>query len=195
MKRLIITLALVAGICCAGFAEENANEYSSANITYRTTSGGFWVWEENCNGGAGEFGINLLKEEKNFVLRTCFFVQGEGGSGNLGNNKTMDFGGIELGDKFIFGGRANCNGFIVRTYGFAGAAFGILGWDNHKFGKPPFLLSTKFGGGFEFQYLKGMAFVVEFGGTERFLLGKGQGALSDFSKCTPSLTIGYRSFR
>ncbi len=193
MKRLIIALVLVAGICCVGFAEE---ENPTAKYNYRTTSGGFWIWEENCNGGAGEFGVNLLKEEKNLMLRNCVFVQGEGGSAKLTANKIVDFGGIEIGDKLLFGGCANCNGFIVRSYGFAGAAFGILGWDDHKFGTKPFLVSAKFGGGFEFQYLKNLAFVVEFGGAQRFIFGDGGvGAFNNFSKCTPTLTIGYRSFR
>lgn len=195
MKRLIIALILVAGICSVGFAQEDTNVYSSAEYQYRTTSGGFWICEENCNGGAGEFGINLLKQEKNFVFRNSFFVQGEGGSGNLTTDRFVDFGGIEIGDKLIFGGRANCLGFIVRTYGYAGASFGLLAWDDHKFFSKPFLLSAKFGGGFEFQYLKNLAFVIEFGGVERFLIGQPSGALSNFSKCTPSLTIGYRSFK
>ena len=195
MKRFIIALILVAGVCCVGFAQEDTSEYSSADFNYRTTSGGFWIWEENCNGGAGEFGINLLKEEKNLVLRNCFFVQGEGGSGKMTSDKIVEFGGIEFGDKLMFGGRANCNGFIVRSYGFAGASFGIIGWDDHQFGTKPFLVSAKFGGGFEFQYLKKLAFVVEFGGVERFLIGQPAGALSNFAKCTPSLTIGYRSFK
>ena len=195
MKRLIIALILLAGICSVGFAQEDTNEYSSAEYQYRATSGGFWIWEENCNGGAGEFGINLLKQEKNFVFRNCIFVQGEGGSGNLTTDRFVDFGGIEIGDKLIFGGRANCPGFIVRTYGYAGASFGLLAWDDHKFFSKPFLLSAKFGGGFEFQYLKNLAFVIEFGGVERFLIGQPSGALSNFSKCTPSLTIGYRSFK
>ena len=195
MKRFIIALILVAGVCCVGFAQEDTSEYSSANFNYRTTSGGFWIWEENCNGGAGEFGINLMKEEKNLVLRNCFFVQGEGGSGKMTSDKIVEFGGIEFGDKLMFGGRANCNGFIVRSYGFAGASFGIIGWDDHQFGTKPFLVSAKFGGGFEFQYLKNLAFVVEFGGVERFLIGQPAGALSNFAKCTPSLTIGYRSFK
>ena len=195
MKRLIITLALVAGFCCAGFAEGETNESVSAKVNYRTTSGGFWVWEENCNGGAGEFGINLLKQENNFMLRNCFFVQGEGGSGNLESNRFVDFGGFEIGDKILFGGSAYCNGFIVRSYGYAGGAFGLLGWENHKFWTKPFLISVKFGGGFEFQYLTNMAFVVEFGGVERFLVGNPEGKISNFAKCTPSLTIGYRSFK
>ena len=195
MKRLIITLVLVAGFCCAGFAEEASKEFVSANVNYKTTSGGFWIWEENCNGGAGEFGINLLKQENNIMLRNCIFVQGEGGSGNLESNRFVDFGGIEIGDRILFGGRANCNGFIVRSYGYAGGAFGLLGWENHKFWTKPFLISVKFGGGFEFQYLENLAFVVEFGAGERFLVGSPEGALSNFAKCTPSLTIGYRSFK
>ena len=195
MKRLIITLLLVAGICSVGFAQEDTNEYSSAEFQYRTTSGGFWIWEENCIGGAGEFGFNLLKQENNFVLRNCILVQGEGGSGNLTTDRFVDFGGIEIGDRFIIGGRANCNGFIVRSYGYVGGFFGLFSWVDHKFYKPPFLLTAKFGGGFEFQYTQDMAFVLEYGAVERFLIGQPSGALSNFSKCTPSLTIGYRSFK
>ena len=91
MKRLIILLALVAGFCSAGFAEEN----DSANVSYRTTSGGF-----------GEFG-----------------------------------------------------------------------------------------GGFEFQFVKGCAFVTEFGGVQRFLVGGGKTNISNFPNHAPCLTIGYRTFR
>ncbi len=196
MKRLIIALILVAGFCCVGFAQEDTNEYASADVTYKTTSGGFWVWEENCNGGAGEFGINLLKKEKHLMFRNVIFVQGEGGSAKLSSNKMIDFGGVEIGDKLLFGGRTNCNGFIIRSYGYAGGALGILGWDDHEFGTKPFLLSIKFGGGFEFQFKKTLAFVMEFGGAQRFIFGDGGvSALSDFSKCTPTLTIGYRCFK
>lgn len=193
MKRLIILLALVAGFCSAGFAEEN----DSANVSYRTTSGGFWVWEDNLTGGFGEFGINLLPQEKNFVLRNCIFVQGEGSSIDIGkgNGNDISVGGLEIGDKILIGGRYNCPGFIVRSYGFMGASFGLMGWDDHKFASKPFMISAKFGGGFEFQFVKGCAFVTEFGGVQRFLVGGGKTNISNFPNHAPCLTIGYRTFR
>ena len=193
MKRLIIVLSLVAGICCAGFADENA----SANVDYRTTSGGFWVIENNLTGGFGEFGINLLPKEKNFVLRNCFFVQGEGSSLELGEapGNKIEVGGLEIGDKLLIGGRYNCPGFIIRSYGFIGGSFGFFSWDDHSFGSKPFIVSAKFGGGFEFQFSTDCAFVVEFGGVQRFLVGGTDVNLPNFSNHAPCLTIGYRMFR
>ena len=147
MKRLIIVLCLVAGFCSVGFAQENAAEHSSADVNYRTTSGGFWVWEDNLNGGFGEFGINLLPKEKNFVLRNCIFVQGEGSSAEM--NKAVGS-------------------------------------------------SIEVGGGFEFQFCQGCAFVTEFGGVQRFLVGGKSNIssnISNFPNHAPCLTIGFRTFR
>ena len=95
MKRLIIALVLVAGFCCAGFAEE----MDSADVTYRTTSGGFW---------------------------SC---------------------------------------------------------------------GQDFSGGFEFQYLQGCAFVVEFGGQNRMLTGKFKNEFKDYARSNPVLSFGFRTFR
>ena len=197
MKRLIIALVLVAGFCSAGFAQEDASEHSSANVNYRTTSGGFWVWEDNLTGGFGEFGINLLPEEKNFVLRNCFFIQGEGSSLELGQaaGNSIEVGGLELGDKILIGGRYNCPGFIIRSYGFIGGSFGFFSWNDLKFNSKPFIVSAKFGGGFEFQFVKGCAFAVEFGGVQRFLAGGGTMNISGFPNHAPCLTIGYRTFK
>ena len=94
MKRLIICLVLVAGICFGGFAEEN----DSAENTYRFTNGGFW---------------------------SC---------------------------------------------------------------------GQDFSGGFEFQYCKNCAFVIEFGGVNRFLTGDYKNTFTDFSRSSPALTIGFRTF-
>ena len=197
MKRLIIALVLVAGFCSAGFAQDDAAERSSANVNYRTTSGGFWVWEDNLTGGFGEFGINLLPQEKNFVLRNCIFVQGEGSSLTLGqaSGNSIEVGGLEIGDKILIGGRYNCPGFIIRSYGYMGGSFGFMTWDDHKFGSKPFMVSAKFGGGFEFQFVQSCAFVVEFGGVQRFLVGGGSMNISDFPNHAPCLTIGYRTFK
>jgi len=193
MKRLIIALVLVAGFCCAGFAEEN----NSANVDYRITSGGFWVWEDNLSGGFGEFGVNLLPKENHFVLRNCFFIQGEGSSVDMsqGSGNSIEVGGLEIGDKILIGGRYNCPGFIIRSYGYIGGSFGFMSWDDHPFGSRPFMISAKFGGGFEFQYVRGCAFVAEFGGVQRFLVGGGKSNISNFPNHAPCLTIGFRTFR
>ena len=210
----MITLILVAGFCWVGFAEEEELVHSevhqdepakntlSANVNYRITTGGLWVWEENCNGGAGEFGINLLPVEKKLMLRNCIFVQGEGGYLNKENSaEGVGFGGIEVGDKILFGGRTNCSVFIIRGYGYFGGALGIFAWENHPFGSKPFIVSLKFGGGFELQYRRNSAFVIEFGGVQRFLAGASRKDAAikldkdNYAISAPSLTIGYRVLR
>ena len=192
MKRLIITLSVIAIICSAGFAEE-ARENASAKYNYRIVSGGFWSCGHDFSGGFGEFGVNLLPQENFFVLRDCIYVQGEGGY--LDPNKEFSFGGLEIGDKLIFGGRVDCSGFIVRSYGFTGFSFGMISCKNHSFTSSPFMLNITFGGGFEFQFVRHTAFVVEFGGVKRFLTGGEKEGLEAFSKTMPVLTIGYRTFR
>ena len=188
MKRITFVLILVASICCAGFAEE----VLSANVKYKTTSGGFWCCGEGFCGGFGEFGINLLPEEKNFVLRDCLYIQGEGGS--LKKNGSLEYGGVEIGDKLLIGGRYNCNGFIVRSYGFTGVSAGLFSFEGHKVFSLPVMLNLTFGGGFEFQFSEKMGFVIEFGGMNRLLIGGDKSVFEDFSRYLPVLTIGYRSF-
>lgn len=183
IKKLIICFCISAALCGFGFAEE------TANIQYRITSGGFWSCGQDFSGGFGEFGINLLPKENFFVLRDCIYIQGLGGNsaGNTGNTM-LDFGGLEIGDKLIIGGRTNGEGFIVRGYGFTSAALGFYSYEDHAFWSLPLMLNLTFGGGFEFQYVKHTAFVIEFGGVNR-IFNEG------FSKSTSVLTIGFRSFR
>ena len=195
MKRLIIALILVALICSVGFAKEAGETAgaASANFNYRIVSGGFWACGQDFSGGFGEFGVNLLPREKSFVLRDCIYVQGEGGY--LDSQKQFSFGGLEIGDKLIFGGRVDCSGFIVRSYGFTGLAFGMFSCEGHEFVSAPFMINLNFGGGFEFQFAKRSAFALEFGGVKRFFAGGEKKVFEDFSKFTPLLTIGYRTFR
>ena len=185
-------LILVAIFCFAGFAEE-AREKTSAKYNYRIVSGGFWSCGQDFSGGFGEFSVNLLPRENFFVLRDCIFVQGEGGY--LGSEKQLDFGGLEIGDKLIFGGRVDCSDYIVRSYGYAGCAFGMFSCEGHEFSSAPFMINLNYGGGFEFQFVRHTAFVVEFGGVKRFLAGGEKKGFEVFSKSTPVLTIGYRTFR
>ena len=196
MKRLIVLLSLVAVICSVGFAEEIKNENSAAKIQYRTTSGGFWSCGPDFSGGFGEFGINLLPKENHLVLRDCIFFQGEGGY--LAKNDGLEFGVFQVGDKLIIGGRSDCPGFIVRSYGFTGFSMGFISCKGHTFGKPPYVLNLSYGGGFEFQYIRSLAFVVEFGGVNRILAGlddDSRKVFKDYSKSSSTLTIGFRSFR
>jgi hypothetical protein len=192
MKKILITLILAAGFCCSGFADEQTDLPSSADFSYKTTSGGFFIWEDKITGGSGEFGFRLISEKNNYVLRNCIFIQSEGGALF---NKTDSFYGLEAGDKIIFGGCFKRNDFAVRAYGFGGASFCLFKTETCRFFEGPYLMSIKFGGGFEFQFCQSMAFVVEFGGTSRFLLGNQNSELNDFSKHSPVLTIGYRTLK
>ena len=164
-----------------------------ANFNYRTVSGGFWSCGQDFSGGFGEFGINLLPQEKILVLRDCIYVQGEGGT--LSQKNELDFGGLEIGNKFIIGGRVNGSDFVVRNYGFTSLSFGMFSCKNHDFTSQPFMLNLSFGGGFEFQFVRHSAFVIEFGGTNRFFVGENCDEVKDFAKSAHVLTIGYRTFR
>lgn len=187
MKRLIIALVLVAGFCCVGFADVK----DSADVTYRTTSGGFWSCGQDFSGGFGEFGINLLPEENIFVLRDCIYVMGTGGELTASG---LDAGGLEVGDKLLIGGRSNCAGFIVRSYGYVSGGVKFYKCEGHKIIDSP-MVDIGFGGGFEFQYMEGCAFVLEFGGQNRLLTGKYKNEFKDYSRSNPVLSIGFRTFR
>ena len=186
MKRLIICLVLVAGICFGGFAEEN----DSAENTYRFTNGGFWSCGQDFSGGFGEFGINLLRNEKILVLRNCIYCMGSGGKLT---ESGLDTGGFEVGDRFIIGGRTDNNGFTFRSYGYFGGGVQFYRCQNHNLFDAP-IIALNFGGGFEFQYCKNCAFVIEFGGVNRFLTGDYKNTFTDFSRSSPALTIGFRTF-
>ncbi len=192
MKRQGFFVILLAIYCFAGFAEEN----DSANINYRITSGGFWSCGQDFSGGFGEFGVNLLPVENFFVLRDCIFVQGEGGTlrkCSTEHPQALEYGSLQVGNKLILGGRVNATGFIVRSYGFCSGAFGLFSCSEHNFFSQPFMVNLTFGGGFEFQYHKRSAFVIEFGGLNRILAGADSAFFEDYSKSSASLTIGFRS--
>lgn len=187
MKRTIL-LFLVALMCMSGFAEEIS---SSADVTYKTTTGGFFFTNKDTSGGFGEFGIKLCDEANGFVLRNCIFFEGFGT--DLPHD--ISYGAAGIGDKLIIGGRTNGLGFIVRSYGYIGGSFDLYKGGSHEFFDSPYLCSFNMGGGFEFQYTTENAFVVEFGGICRGPVGAGKDSFTDYAVSGPSLTIGFRSFR
>lgn len=191
MKKLAVILFMVAIICSVGFAESK-DEIDFTKFNYRTVTSGYLSCGWDFSAGGGEFGINLLPQEKLFVLRNSIFVQG--GGGNLKSTEQLNYGALEIGDKLIIGGRINGSGFIVRSYGFTGCSFGLFACEGHVFFSSPFMIKLSFGGGFEFQFAENTAFSIEFGGIYRFLTEKNTSNFGDFSKSTPVLTIGYRIF-
>lgn len=52
-----------------------------------------------------------------------------------------------------------------------------------------------FCGGFELQYSTNTAFVIEFGGINRLLLGKNKNDFEGYAKTNPVLTIGFRTLK
>ena len=193
MKRTSIILVLVAFLCSIGFAQD----FSSANMNYRFVSGGFWSCGQDFCGGFGEFGMNCLPEEKVFVMRDSIFIQGEGGTlrkSSASHPNPLEYGELQVGDKLILGGRTNCNGFIIRSYGFISGALGLFSCAGHSFGKMPWMINLAFGGGFEFQFHQNSAFVIEFGGVNRILVGGDKSDFEGYSRSSPALTIGFRSF-
>lgn len=199
MKRISLVLVLVAIICSVGFAEENlSGEETFANGNYRFVSGGFWSCGQDFAGGFGEFGFNLLPTEKAFVLRDCIFFQGEGGTlrnSSAANPDPLEYGALSIGDKILFGGRSNGNDFVIRSYGFTGASVSLFSCKNYGLFSQPVMLNILFGGGFEFQYMKNTAFVVEFGGRSRLMLGSNKSDFEGYAKSNPVLTIGFRTLK
>lgn len=172
-------------MCSVGFAED----FDFAN---KVTSGGFWSCGNERSGGFGEVGFRLTNENKNnFVLRDCITFAGYGN--NLKGTRTLSFGEFQIGDKLIIGGMTGNNLFRVRTYGFLNVGLGFWKAEGHGFfgGNP--LLEIGGGGGFEFQYTRDCAFVVEFGGRNEAPVGKGSSKFKDYTNASPVLTIGYRT--
>lgn len=193
MKRFRVSLILAALMCSVGFADEyaSAKDNDSVNFNNQFISGGFWSCGNERSGGFGEFAFRLVDENINhFVLRDCITVGGYGS--NLIKNG-MDFGELQIGNKVIVGGMTNCNTFCIRSYGFAGIGFGIWKDEENKFASGAPLLELNFGGGFEFQYSKNNAFVIEFGGRTEAPVGKRKNEFTAYTNSSPLLTIGYRT--
>ena len=166
-------------------------------MDYRFVSGGFWSCGQDFCSGFGELGINCLPEEKVFVMRDTIFIQGEGGTlrkSSAAHPNPLEYGELQVGDKLILGGRTNGNGFIVRSYGFISGSLGLFSCSGHPFGKMPWMINLAFGGGFEFQFCQNSAFVIEFGGVNRILVGGNKSGFEGYSRSSPVLTIGFRSF-
>lgn len=188
MKRLSCVLVLVALICSGGFSEgAKSEEFKSKFI-----SGGFWILDEGKCGGGGEWGFAILESSNGFFVRDCFTGAGYGGNMKGGE---FTFGEMAMGNKFMIGGSYDLGNSIVRTYGFAGIDFGVFSTKNHKFYECPFLIEVPCGGGFEFQYSKKSAFVIEFGGKYSIMVGENAQDFANFANTCPKLSIGYRSFR
>lgn len=141
-------------------------------------------------GGYGEFGFRLTSEDNGFVLRDSIMIGGCGA--NITDNKSS-YGGATIGNKLIFGGKYNCNDLIFRVYGFTGGNFGVFKTSNHSFFQSPFITDVFIGGGLEMQFAPDLAFVLEFGGNCRFLVGNEKKNFPGFSNSSPLLTIGYRT--
>lgn len=188
MKKTTILFILVALMCSVGFAENEP-----ANSNYKFTSGGFWEYNNETTGGSGEIGFKLVSEDNGFVLRNCIVFEGLGTT--IQKESKLNYGAFFINDKILIGGKYNCNDSIIRSYAFLGGGFGLLGCKGHKFIEAPYLAKFYGGGGFEFQFVKDLAFVVEFGGGCTGPIGKNTKSFLGYANSNPTLTIGYRSFK
>lgn len=178
-------------MCSFGFAEE-ADE-STNSFGFRKIGGGFWNCSTERSGGYGEFGWAFTDEDvKNFVLRDCFTV---GGYGHNVIKSNIDFGELQVGNKFILGGVYDCKNFKVRSYGFVGTGIGIIGGTGVKFFKGAPMVEVNGGGGFEFQYSKNSAFVIEYGGRCEMPVGNKRASFTPYTNSSPLFTIGYRTLK
>lgn len=180
MKRLISTLLGLAVICFSGFAFDKGNGISS---------GGFWAMEGNLGQGYGEWSFPVFSKN-DFFVRDNVTIGGFGGAAD--NN--INYGGCEIGNNVLFGGVYDLETFKVKAYGFFGVDYALFTSENHKLLSPSGLLGTVMGGGFEFQYSENNAFVVEYGGKYRCVIGKNRKEFSGFNSINPVLMLGYRSY-
>lgn len=190
MKKNIITFCISIFMCFAGFAENK----ESAMGKYKYTIGGFWTCYQDFAGGYGEYGFNLLSEENKVVVRDCIYIEGQGGY--LAKNDSLGYGALEIGNKFILGGKIKCNDFIIRSYGFSAVGVGLYTCEGHIFFSLPIIIDLSLGGGFEFQFASKMAFVIEFGGLFRMFAGENnyEKKIYPSYSTSPSLSIGFRSY-
>lgn len=198
MKRFRVYFILVALMCSYGFAETTdsaekniATENATSDFDYKKIGGGFWSCAPERSGGFGEFGWCLSDEsKKGFVLRDCFTV---GGYGHKVIKSSVDFGELQIGNRLTLGGVYDGGNFKVRSYGFFGAGVGIIGGEGIRFfhGAPMFEVNG--GGGFEFQFTKNSAFVIEYGGRCEMPVGRKAAQYSAYTNSSPILTIGYRA--
>lgn len=180
MKRLITTLLGLAVICCSGFAFEKSN---------RISSGGFWVLEGNLGQGYGEWSFPVFSKN-DFFIRSNVTIGGFGGA--VGS--AIDYAGCEIGSNFHYGTQYDLGTFNVRTYGLIGVDFALFTSETHKFFSPSGLLGSTIGGGFEFQYTEKNAFVLEYGGKYRYVVGKDYKQYKAYNNINPVLMLGFRSY-
>lgn len=178
MKRFISILWVGTILCLAGFSQEMKNGIAS---------GGFWCMKEGIASGFGEWNFPIHDGTDDFILRDCINIGGFGGT-------QEKFGGAIIGNKILCGQKCNAGTLVIRTYGLAGVGFGLFGTENHLTFASPYLLSVIFGGGTEIQYSKNLAFVIEFGGSQDFIIGEGRKDFLNLESACPILMLGYRSY-
>lgn len=192
MKRFRVFFILVALLCSVGFADEMVSVKNDlVDFATKKIGGGFWSCAPERSGGYGEFGWALTDEaKKEFVLRDCFTF---GGYGHKVIERSVDFGELQIGNKFMIGGVYNCGSAKIRSYGFVGTGVGFIGGSGIRFFHGAPMIEVNGGGGFEIQYSPNNAFVIEFGGRCEEPVGKKRAEYKAYTNSSPVLTIGYRT--
>jgi len=145
--------------------------------------------EGNLGQGYGEWSFPVFSKN-NFFIRDNISIGGFGGA----TSNNIDYGGCEIGNHLLFGGIYDLETFSVKTYGFFGAEYALFSAPDHLLLSPSGLLGTITGGGFELQYSENNAFVVEYGGKYRYVVGKDHKKYSKFNTINPVLMLGFRSY-
>lgn len=143
--------------------------------------------KEGIASGFGEWSFSLHNDEDGFVLRDCINIGGFGGT-------KEEFGGAIIGDKFLIGKRFDTGSLVIRNYAMAGVGFGAFNTSDYFILSSPFILSTVFGGGMELQYSQKLAFVIEFGGSQDFIVGDKRESFLSYQSISPILILGFRSY-
>lgn len=143
--------------------------------------------KEEIASGFGEWSFSLHNDSDGFVLRDCINMGGFGGI-------KEKFGGGIVGDKLLIGKRFDSGNLVIRNYAMVGVGFGLFSAPEHSMISSPFLLSAVFGGGMEVQYSKNLAFVIEFGGNQDFIVGDKKEDFLDYQSIRPILILGFRSY-
>lgn len=188
MKKLIVAIFMVTFLRLVGFAEssENCDRFNSG-FSY----GGYCTLEEGVCSGFGEWNIPIIRNHNGFILRDSINIGGFGIQDSVSKNT----GGFFLGDKIIFGNDYSNELYSIKVYGFLGTDFYFTEDLKEHFWNKPVVFDSRLGAGFEFQYNKASAFVVEIGGKNNYVLGDSARLEYNVKEYSPFLNVGFRSYR
>lgn len=185
MKRIMVLFGMLIALVGNIFGDEPGKFRQGLSV------GGSWNVQSERYGGRLEVGLPIVDGESRWLLRSSFGLGGYGGSPS---QLATHWGGLALDAKIIGGGKIQRVDYAVRSYGYLSGEFGMFATDTKSIHSGPFMVGMGFGGGFEFQFTKSVAFSIECGGTLNFIVGNEVETFSVLEGGSPVLAIGWRNY-